>query len=119
MLDDVNFWILIVMIGSIIVSGLLSRKSIMQTRDSIEQNNKIQSALISLQLLEKLREPEFREINEKIASNTITDTHIINMYGSILTNIKENEILERFFAKDMELDSSRYKNLKDIIKKHI
>ena len=61
-----NVGILTAMIISIIVSGWLSRKSITQTRESIEDNRKTQSAYISLQLLDKIREDKFKEINNKI-----------------------------------------------------
>ena len=67
------------MIASIIVSGLLSRKSIMQTRESIEDNHKTQSAYISLQLLDKILEDKFKEINNKILDNKITKSDITEL----------------------------------------
>ena len=139
-MTDVNFWTLVVIIISIITTSIFSLISIRQTKKHIQDNSKINSANLSVNLFEIVRE-KFKDIAGNVLDNKVTNDdvhelrrylnhlesickfhndgvlttdHVHNMYRQALLRIRDDNLLERFFSKDMKTNSRLYEHIKSM-----
>ena len=140
---DVNFWTLVAIIISIVLTSVFSLIGIFQTRRHIKENSKINSANLSVNLFEIVRK-QFKDETVKVLKNQVTEDdvrdlkrylnhlenicrfhndgiltteHVHDMYRQPLLRIRDDKIFERFFADEIRENPRLYENIKSMFDK--